>query len=265
MHKQKFFVVPSVIFLTIFVAAAVLSVVDYSWSHWKPATCMPDDCFCEAIRSGAVAQPSNTWSSFSFVLLGLLIIGKNRQDVSLKRERARSNPMTRHTAHATVYGISLVIIGLGSAFYHASLTFVGQCFDVMGMYLLASFILLYNLFRLSPLDRPVFVMAYVTLNLILGYILVQFPELRRYLFGMLVVAAMVAKHHRRRKIKPNNNEVFIQVAALTLIAAFVLWVLDLTKILCAPNSWLQGHALWHVLGALAAGFLYLYYRSETAK
>jgi hypothetical protein len=82
---------------------------------------------------------------------------------------------------------------------------------------------------------------------------------------MLVVAAMVAKHHRRRKIKPNNNEVFIQVAALTLIAAFVLWVLDLTKILCAPNSWLQGHALWHVLGALAAGFLYLYYRSETAK
>jgi hypothetical protein len=40
----------------------------------------------------------------------------------------------------------------GSAFYHASLTFVGQFFDVMGMYFIASFIMLYNISRLKSLN-----------------------------------------------------------------------------------------------------------------
>ena len=40
---------------------------------------------------------------------------------------------------------ALALVGLGSAFYHSSLTFVGQVFDVSGMYLIATFILLHRL------------------------------------------------------------------------------------------------------------------------
>jgi len=34
---------------------------------------MPDGCFCEAMRQGAIAQPANFWSSFAFVAAAILI------------------------------------------------------------------------------------------------------------------------------------------------------------------------------------------------
>ena len=26
-----------------------------NWEAWRPATCMPDSCFCEAVREGVIA------------------------------------------------------------------------------------------------------------------------------------------------------------------------------------------------------------------
>ncbi len=222
---------------------------------------MPANCFCEAINSGAIAQPANTWSSFGFVLVGLLVIRQSREDVN----RLRSNVMTRQRTYPLLYGIALMLIGLGSAFYHASLTFAGQFVDVMGMYLLACFILLYNVSRLKALNAKAFVLAYLALNLVLAYVLLEFPVLRRYIFGAIVVAALWPEYRVRTQKKPQINRFLLQAAWWTLIVAFIIWTLDITKILCNPNSWLQGHALWHILGALATGFLYLYYRSENAE
>jgi hypothetical protein len=50
------------------------------------------------------------------------------------------------------------------------------------------------------------------------------------------------------------------LAALAL--AFGIWILDLSHIVCAPHSLLQGHAVWHLLCAASGGFVYVYYRSE---
>jgi hypothetical protein len=257
---MRYFFSPFITFLAVIGAAAALSRLDYSWSVWKPATCMPAHCFCEAVHSGAVAQPANTWSSFGFVLVGLLVIGQSREDV----RRLRSSMMTRQRAYPMVYGIALVVIGLGSAFYHASLTIAGQFVDVMGMYLLACFILLYNVSRLTALNGKTFVLACLALNLVLAYVLLEFPALRRYIFGAIVIAALLPEYRVRKQKKPQINGFFLQAAWWILIVAFTIWTLDITKVLCNPNSWLQGHALWHLLGALAAGLLYLYYRSENA-
>jgi hypothetical protein len=258
---MKIFIASFIAFLFIVSAAGALSRLDYAWSSWKPASCMPSNCFCEAVQSGTVAQPANTWSSFGFVLVGLLVIGQSREDV----RRLRASVMTRQRAYPLVYGIALVVIGLGSAFYHASLTFAGQFVDVMGMYLLACFILLYNVSRLSAFTGKNFVVAYLLLNLALAYVLLDFPGLRRYIFGVLIIAALAPEYRMRAKKEVQINGFFLHAAWWTLAAAFAIWTLDITKILCSPNSWLQGHAFWHVLGALAAGWLYLYYRSENAE
>jgi hypothetical protein len=257
---MKIFIAPFIAFILIITAAVALSRLDYAWSGWKPASCMPVNCFCEAINSGAVAQPANTWSSFGFVLVGLLVISQSREDV----RHLRASAMTRQRAYPIIYGFALVVIGLGSAFYHASLTFAGQFVDVMGMYLLACFILLYNMSRLSVFTGKTFVVAYLLLNLALAYVLLEFPALRRYVFGILIIAALAPEYGARAKRKIRINGIFLQAAWWTLIVAFIIWTLDIAKILCNPNSWLQGHALWHILGAVAAGLLYLYYRSENA-
>jgi Ceramidase len=261
MKKTIFLLNPFLLFALIVGAAAILSRVDYSWTSWKPASCMPANCFCEAIHRGTIAQPANAWSSFAFVLVGLLVIGQSREDV----RRLRSSVMTRQRAYFLVYGIAIVVIGLGSAFYHASLTFAGQFADLMGMYLLACFILLYNVSRLTAFNGKTFVLAYLAFNFVLAYVLLEFPALRRYIFGVIVVAALWPEYRVRTQKKPQINGFFLHAAWWTLVAAFVIWTLDITKVFCNPNSWLQGHALWHVLGALAAGLLYLYYRSENAE
>ncbi len=51
-------------------------------------------------------------------------------------------------------------------------------------------------------------------------------------------------------------------ASLALIVtAFAIW--NGTKEgLCDPHSLIQGHAIWHILGAAAAYVLYRYYASE---
>jgi hypothetical protein len=257
-EKIRFFITPFSVFFIILIIAAALSSIDYSWPAWKPASCMPVHCFCEAIRPGVIAQPANTWSSFGFVLAGLLVIRQSGEDV----RRRRSNLMTSQRAYPLLFGMTLMMIGLGSAFYHASLTFAGQFFDVMGMYLAAVFILLYNFSRVSALSARRFVLLYLSLNLILAFILLEWPALRRYIFAALVLFSWWPEYRARAQKQREINVFFLHAAWWTLAAAFIIWVLDLAKILCTPNSWLQGHALWHLLGAIAAGFLYLYYRSE---
>jgi hypothetical protein len=48
----------------------------------------------------------------------------------------------------------------------------------------------------------------------------------------------------------------IALAMGIMAFAFVLWVLDITKLVCEPSSILQLHALWHVLDAVVVWLLY---------
>jgi hypothetical protein len=53
------------------------------------------------------------------------------------------------------------------------------------------------------------------------------------------------------------------IAGVGLFAlAFLIWILDNERILCAPAALAQGHAAWHLLGAIAVALLYFYYLSE---
>ncbi len=260
MSVVKHYVVPAAGSLLVISLAIYWSQQDYSWAGWRPASCMPASCFCEDIRSGAVAQPANAWSGLSFTLIGLFVIGRYRQDRAEDISRRHSNLMTRQRSYAVTYGVTLILIGLGTAFYHASLTFAGQFADLMGMYLFATFILLYNLARARPIRKRVFVAAYIISNLVLAGLLLEAPFLRRWIFGGLILAALWLE--RRQATPVHADARLLYAALLSLLAGFTAWLVDYTKILCVPTSWLQGHALWHVLGAVAGTWLFFYYRSE---
>jgi hypothetical protein len=264
------FIRPFALVVLITSALILLSGLPAPWVAWRPATCMPDACFCEAIGDGFIRQPIDTWSNLAFVLLGLLIL----EDV-WRPSSARSNLLAQRRVYGIVYAVAVMLIGLGSWFYHASLTFVGQWFDVMGMYLLGTFMVLYNVARLRPLSGRAFAVSYVLFNLALGLSLIVVPELRRYLFGILLVVTMALEYSnrvssiRRESLTGRRNPVspdlrYFGAALLVYVLAQIIWTLDLNHIVCDPADLLQGHAVWHVLTALSAGLLYLYYRSEHA-
>ena len=242
-------------------AIALFGHFDDDWRSWRPANCMPANCFCEEIRIGAIAQPANTWSSLSFVVMGLIILTTVTGNGPSSGKPA-ANRLSGNLTAPAVYAFSLLLVGLGSAFYHASLTFVGQFFDLMAMYLLITFVILYNLSRRRRIPFPGFAVWFILINLLLAYVLVVLPEIRRYLFGALVVVALALEFTLRRKKAIDIEIRFLRAALSALAVAFLIWILDITRIACNPTSWLQGHALWHILSASAAGLLYFYYRSE---
>lgn len=222
------------------------------WENWRPATCLPDDCFCEAIRDGLVRQPANTWTSLAFVAAALFVAAR-----VFRREGPRSGPLP--SAEAALLAGSLALVGLGSAFYHASLTFPGQVLDVSGMYLVATFILFHRLgprFGVPPLlSVPGFVLA----NAALMTAQVTTPSLRRIVFGALLAAALFVEWRSSRA-----GRTWLAAGASLMVVAFAIWVVDRQRLACAPDSLIQGHALWHLLGALASVCLYLNYEAEAA-
>jgi hypothetical protein len=89
-----------------------------------------------------------------------------------------------------------------------------------------------------------------------------FPDLRRYVFAALVLGVLAIEGGYRRVSGSTIARRWLWRAAGALGLAFLIWVLDITKTVCSPESMLQGHALWHVLCALAGWHLYRYYESE---
>lgn len=225
------------------------------WNDWTPATCLPDHCFCEALREGAIRQPANCWSSLAFCAAGVWMLAE-----------ARRQPQGRGLSglESVCFALASIFLGATSAFYHASLTFLGQWLDVQSMYLLAFAAVAVNVDALRPGQPPRFLWLYLGANVVLGVLLLTVPAFRRYAFAGAILAVLLTEWSlRARKLRDWPLRPLFTSAAV-MAAAFGIWILDLTHIACAPDSLLQGHAVWHVMGAVAALFLWRYFRGESA-
>jgi len=247
------------LFAVLVFALLAICQLPFDWIGWKPATCMPNDCFNEAVRFGVVRQPVNAWSSLTFILIGIAIA--TQANPTVQRERSDALLPNLSPTLTLLYGIAIVVIGLGSWFYHASLTFIGQAFDVQGMYLLITFALIYSASRLISITTATFVMAFCCGNLFLLLVQLSQPGIRRYLFAALVLATLLLEYRRWRSQGHLDNRRYLIAALLLLLIGFSIWLLDMAHLWTSPYSLLQGHAIWHVLSALAAGSLYLHYRN----
>jgi hypothetical protein len=189
-----------------------------------------------------VRQPANAVSSLAFVIVALLLLREPRSSAR------------------TTYMAALIVIGLGSAFYHASLTFAGQFVDVFGMYLIATFIITDNLSRSGRLTERKALTAFVAANAVLSIVLLALPLARRYLFALLIVYVLFLEIRARRSASIKATPLHAAIAAL--LAGFAIWILDITRVVCSPHSWIQGHALWHLLGA---GSAWLFWKSRASQ
>lgn len=253
------------IFIFLCIPIFFISKIKYTWPAWKPATCLGTKagCFCEAISDGIFKQPVNTWSSLAFVLVGILIIGQIKTDINTREKNKAFNLMAAHKTYGYLLAIIIILNGLGAGFYHASLSFVGQTADVFSMFLLATFMILYNLQRFNIIGKKSFIVLMITTNMVLLSTLILIPGMRRILFAVLLLSAVAGEVIYINNKKPIINLRYLFFGALIIATAFGIWILDIQKIWCNPTSLVQGHGFWHILGAVATGFLYLYYRSES--
>jgi hypothetical protein len=211
-----------------------------------PASCLPDRCFCEHVAATWPRQPANTWSSLAFLAVALWVLFAPRRALSRGLQLA--------------YAACLVALGLSSCAFHATLSFVGQWLDVTSMYAFASLLLAVQL-PLCGLVAERWRTLTFGLPTVVSALLAAFvPASRRVLFDVLLGLALLTlallaygkwRHAQRRALR---------VALGLLVVAGAVWVADLRHLWCEPSSLLQGHAVWHVLTAGAAGATFAYYR-----
>jgi hypothetical protein len=120
---------------------------------------------------------------------------------------------------------------------------------------------LYAAVRLKPMGDRIFIGLYIAINVALGVLLIAWPEARRYLFGVLIASALILEAMSHRRKQTTLQAKWLIGALGVYVAAQIVWTLDLNHIVCDPNSFIQGHAVWHVLTAASALLLYGYYQS----
>lgn len=219
--------------------------------------------FCEATRDGWIKQPANTLSNLGFVAAGLSVGWRARRPDRL------GEMLPRFPGLATGYACMVVLLGPASAAMHATQSSLGGLLDVTSMYLVASFAAAYAVSRWLGRDRLFFWLLFVALVAACELVglwdreipVVQFAG--NAAFGLLLIVAVVMEVLLWRR-GPVRTQLRYGAAALaSMVVAFTIWNLSQHG-WCDPGSLVQGHAAWHLLGAVAAYLLFRLYASERA-
>jgi hypothetical protein len=239
------------------VAMFAVGDLDIDWNSWSPATSMMPDGgfnFNEMVNPNAtIRQPWNTFSSLYYVFVGAFLI------CLPYTEKTKELAITSSKVLRSLFGVSIIITGLGSAFMHMSMTFIGQFFDVVGMYLISVFIVMYAFRNLPKYSVKLFAPLYIVINGALIWSLIYAPTLRRNLFLALILLGLVLEYFCNRKQNGYTPDMLL-AAASSLALAYIIWQLDNHRGMFFPQTgFLQGHALWHLGGAIACGLIYLHY------
>src|SRR5579862_727920 len=234
----------SIVGTTIFAAALCwLQASALRWTAEPPAVCMPDSCFCEAVRDAPIRQPANTWSCLAYALAGFLIL-----------ETGMRRPQGARVVNAAACGFLELFLAVTSAYFHAALTFRAEWYDVLVLYLVPGYLTAFNLWRIFGATRAA--AALVVIAVASGLFL-AFMSVGRMPVFISLVALFLVTQWRAGRGRDTDYRWFLR-ALVTFAVALTIWILDKSHLVCAPLSPWQGHAVWHVLCAAAVGFLFLH-------
>lgn len=256
-----------VFFLIVFVIFKEVPV----WADWVPADEFISPQYGERIYADSVFRTRmNTWSNLVYLCFGFYAIALAIYDWKRKLPLERGY-LPAAPAIGFLFGLAGIYLGLGSGFFHASLTRYGQQCDVGAMYAMMICMVAIAIGSWLPriqIPRNPKIFASWPLIAVLvvygsGYFSYykwdySFSTISNYLTGMLFLFAGVSL------IQPGKYlqiRWFIAGVGSILLGSKVR-DLDIADRFTGPDSIFQGHAVWHVLSCLLFVFLYLYFRSE---
>lgn len=154
---------------------------------------------------------------------------------------------------------------------HASQSSLGGRLDTTSMYLLASFAAAYAIARHRRSAGAGFAATFVALLLaceLIGLWSTPLPVVMsagNLVFGLLLLTALGLETTMARRSDRTIDLRWGQAGLASMVVAFVIWNgAKQGTPFCDPDSLVQGHAIWHLLGAVAAYCLFRLYSSERA-
>jgi hypothetical protein len=213
------------------------------WSGFTP----PNVDWCEEELCGWIVNPANTWSNLAYVALGLWMWRAARGRADLRR-----------------FGPASVAVGVFSFAYHASYTWALQLLDFVGMFLFCFLVVARNATRLGWIEggrEPRFFALGVAGASATVPVLFELGVAIQLTVAACIAAALAQEAALARRAASPARRSASYAAGLALLGlAGLASLLDVTRVACDPaNHWLQGHALWHVLSALALLAFFRFY------
>ena len=216
-----------------------------------------------------IRQPINTFTNFSYIVNAVFFTVKGIEDF---RRRDPYNLITANSFYSILLGFISFYTFLGSTFFHSSLILYASRIDFSAVYSISLYPLMYFAHRiwLYITKRPskvkhigemiVFILVFTAIYVALTFFISMRYIHETVLFFIVLTVLMgifleIAEGGRTKKIYLWLTIIFISIAV-------IFFKLDIEKILCNPDSYLQPHSIWHICNGFAVFYFYLYIRSE---
>jgi hypothetical protein len=208
-------------------------------------------------------QPVNTYSNLIYFFYGMVVFQLGWKDWKASANR-EANTVRRFPYLSLLLAANFIYLSLGSAFFHSSLTWMGQRMDMNATYGLTLSLICIGLVQVlvkKELTKQIQVGLVVGMLLLIAGFLplaLQIPSsiLLPSLFLILLVLGIINYFQY-----PAQRIPVLGVLSFVLLAvAIQIRALDVAKVNCDPMSIWQGHALWHLLTATSSLSMYFYFR-----
>ena len=220
--------------------------------------------YCEFNRPERLFhQPINTYSNLIYFFYGLLVLQLALKDFKLVGVKGVNS--VRNSPYLSILlAANFIYLSFGSAFFHSSLTWIGQRIDMNATYGLTLSLICIGMVQVlvkKELTKQIQVGLVVGMLLLIAAFLplalqISSSILLPSLFFILLVIGIINFYQH-----PSQRSPLLGVLSFALLAvAIQIRSMDVAKINCDPMSIWQGHALWHFLTATSSLCMYLYFR-----
>lgn len=226
------------------------SELDPNLGYWSPSTSSIDWCERNYVITSYIAEFWNCISSFSMCILGGILFVRGL--------------CNRVETRFLMSSLGLAFVGLGSAYFHGTLTHLGQMADELPMVysMIIWWYILLKMDDFADVDRKIFRFnKYVLFGIFYACLWTYVHSLQSFVLifqahmGLMVVVGItkLIRLYQEKYIHYHRLKLILIVYVTAVVLAFILWILD--QQFCAQfntNSLFnpQLHAWWHIIGAI---------------
>lgn len=222
--------------------------------YWHSATekfGAPNIKWCEETLCQVVSEPANTWSNLGYLVAAIVLL-----------------IWTKKTKHKELKWLApaMLLMGAASFYYHMSNFYISQILDFIGMYFFVFWLLVLNLRKAKIITRSKQVLTEVAI-VILCTLLVHYMYLNLMKFQIIVAIGvgviLVTEYMTYKRSNKKRHYKYFWTSMGLITIAQIFSQLDLKRIMCDPTEHIfQGHAIWHVIGAIALTVAYKHWEQE---
>jgi predicted membrane channel-forming protein YqfA (hemolysin III family) len=209
-------------------------------------------------------QPMNTYSNLIYFFYGLLVFQLGWKDWKAFANR-EANTVGKFPYLSLLLAANFIYLSLGSAFFHSSLTWIGQRMDMNATYGLTLSLICIGMVQVvvkKELSKQFQIILLLgMLLLIVGFLPLALQISSAVLLPALFLVLLLLGIGNYLQYRTQRSPLLLILSFVLLAVAIQVRTLDVAKINCDPLSIWQGHALWHFLTATSSLCMYFYFRS----